>query len=392
MHPPFEAIMTNQRTQDLLSFRHWLPALFLAFTMQGSAATLSAGPGKTYVAPCAAFAAARDGDTVEIVGDWVYSGDVCAIARNDLVIRGVQGRPTIDAAGRAFGGKGTWVVTGNNVSVENVEMRGAKVPDRNGAAIRLEGAGFTLRRAFLHDNENGILSGASPNSMVVIEFSEFGHNGAGDGQSHNLYIGTIGTLIFRYNYSHDANIGHDLKSRARTNVIAYNRFSSTPPGRPGSTSSGKPSFEIDLPNAGVAYVIGNVIEQPAVNDNSNILAYGEEGNLNPQQDLYVINNIFLNDYDKGTFVMVGAQVTTPVLIQNNFFGGPGSRSNQSQAIDKDNVRSKAPSLVERTGSGLIPVLNEMVAKVGPPIDPWTSGTAAHLAPTTTSAVQRKPGR
>jgi hypothetical protein len=371
--------MTNPRNHSIQS-RHLFPVLILAFAASGSAAaaTLSAGPAKTYVSPCAAFAAAKDGDTIEIVGDWTYSGDVCAITRNNLTIRGVQGRPTIDAAGRAFGGKGTWVVTGNNITVENVEMLGAKVPDRNGAAIRLEGAGFTLRRAFIHDNENGILSGANPASRVVIEFSEFGHNGAGDGQSHNLYIGNINTLIFRYSYSHDAAIGHDLKSRAATNIIAYSRFSSTPPGRPGSTASGKPSFEIDLPNAGTSYVIGNVIEQPALNDNSNILAYGEEGPLNARQDLYVINNIFLNDYDKGTFVMVGGKVSKPALIQNNFFGGPGSRTNQGDAIDQDNVRSRVPNLVERRGSSLVPVFNELVVRAGQPMDPWDSGTEAKL--------------
>jgi hypothetical protein len=271
-------------------------------------------------------------------------------------------------------------------------MLGAKVADRNGAAIRLEGTGFTLRRAFLHDNENGILSGANPNSRVLIEFSEFGHNGAGDGQSHNLYIGDVGTLIFRYSYSHDANIGHNLKSRARTNIIAYSRFSSTPPGRPGSTATGKPSFEIDLPNAGTSYVIGNVIEQPAANDNSNILAYGEEGPSDLHQDLYVINNIFLNDYEKGTFVMVGGKVSKPVLIQNNFFGGPGNRTNQGNAIDQDNVRSKAPSLDERIGSSLTPLLNDLVMKAGQALNPWNSGTEAKLEAQTKPGVPRRQAR
>jgi hypothetical protein len=60
-------------------------------------------------------------------------------------------------------------------------MYGAKVPDQNGAALRLEGTNFTLRNSFLHDNENGILSGANTNSDVLIEYTEFGHNGFGDG-------------------------------------------------------------------------------------------------------------------------------------------------------------------------------------------------------------------
>ena len=353
-----------------------LASALLAAAGGAGAATLSVGPGKTYVSPCAAFAAAKDGDTIEIVGDWTYSGDVCAIARSNLTIRGVQGRPTIDAAGRNHGGKGIWVVTGNNITVENVEMLGAKVPDRNGAALRLEGTNFTLRKAFIHDNENGILSGVNRNSDIVIEHSEFGHNGHGDGQTHNLYIGNAKSLTFRYNYSHDAVIGHDLKSRAMFNMIAYNRFSSTPPGKTGSTASGKPSYEIDLPSAGTSYIIGNVIEQPAINDNPNIVAYGEEGATNPGQDLYVINNTFLNDFNSGTFLFISGKVSTPALIQNNLFGGPGTLTTQSSAIQKDNQRMEKPGFIDRAGLTLRPLVNDVVLKAGQAVDPWTSGTGA----------------
>lgn len=350
-----------------------LATTLLAAAGTAGAATLSVGPGKTFVAPCPAFAAAKDGDTIEIVGDWTYNGDTCAIARSNLTIRGVKGRPVIDAAGQQFGNKGTWVVTGNNITVENVEMLGAKVRDRNGAALRLEGTNFTLRQAFIHDNENGILMGANRNSNVVIEHSEFGHNGGGDGQTHNLYIGNVKSLTFRYNYSHDANIGHNLKSRAMFNMIAYNRFSSTPPGKPGSTASGKPSYEIDLPSAGTSYLIGNVIEQPAINDNPNIVAYGEEGATNPGQDLYVINNTFLNDFNSGTFLFISGKVSTPALIQNNVFAGPGTVSTQAGAIQKDNRRLEKPGFIDRAGLTLRPLVNDIVLKAGPPADPWTSG-------------------
>ncbi|WP_156895693.1 right-handed parallel beta-helix repeat-containing protein [Massilia putida] len=350
-----------------------IASLLLAMAGTAGAATLSVGPGKTYVSPCAAITAAKDGDTIEIVGDWTYSGDVCAIAHNNLTIRGVQGRPTIDAAERNHGGKGTWVVIGNNITVENVEMKGSKVPDGNGAALRLEGTNFTLRNAFIHDNENGILSGVNRASNVVIEHSEFGHNGSGTGQTHNLYIGNAKSLTFRYNYSHDANIGHNLKSRAMFNMIAYNRFSSTPPGKPGSTASGKPSYEIDLPNAGTSYLIGNVIEQPAINDNSNIVAYGEEGAINPGQDLYVINNTFLNDFTSGTFLFISGKVSTPALIQNNVFAGPGTLTTQSSAIQKDNHRLEKPGFIDRAGLSLRPLVNDMVQKAGPAADPWSSG-------------------
>lgn len=367
-------------TMNRLALRVVAGAVLAAsFAGSASAATLSVGPGKTYAAPCAAFARAAAGDVVEITGGVTYSGDVCSIGVSNLTIRGVNGRPRIDANGANAQGKGTWVVSGNNVTVENVEMLGSHVPDQNGAALRLEGTNFILRGSFLHDNENGILTGANTASNILIETTEFGHNGFGTGYTHNLYIGNVGSLTFRFNYSHDANVGHNLKSRAQVNTIAYNRFSSTPDGQTGTTASGKPSYEIDLPNAGTSYVIGNVIEQPSGNSNPTMLAYGEEGASNPRQDLYVVNNTFLNDDSShGTFVNVGSAVTTPVLLQNNIFGGTGTVSTQASSIDRTNYRSVAPAFVNRAGYDLHPVASALVINAGSA--PGVSSAGFSLAP------------
>ena len=330
-----------------------------------AAADLAVGPGLTYSTPCRAFAAAAPGDTVSIAGNTTYRGDVCGIYQNNLTIRGVNGRPQIDAAGNNAMGKGIWVVIGNNITIDNVEMFGARVADMNGAALRLEGTNFTLLRSFLHDNENGILAGYNAASNIRIERSEFGHNGAGDGRSHNLYIGNVHNLVFRFNYSHDAVVGHNLKSRAANNNISYNRFSSLAPGQTGSTAAGQPSYEIDLPNAGTSYVIGNIIEQPAANQNPAMLAYGAEGASNPGQDLYVINNTFLNDDTaRGTFVAVGPSVTVPVVMRNNIFAGTGTDVTQANALQFNNYRSIAPGFVDRARFDLHPIANALVINAG----------------------------
>jgi hypothetical protein len=363
-----------------LSASRLAAAVLLAFAgvASASAATLSVGPGKTYAKPCAAIAAAADGDTIEITGNTTYSGDVCYIYRNNLTIRGVNGRPKIDAAGKNAAGKGIWVVAGNNLVVDNVEMYGAKVADRNGAAFRLEGTNFTLRNSFIHDNEDGILANANTNSDILIEYTEFGHNGYGDGQSHNLYIGHVKSLTFRYSFSHDANVGHNLKSRADTNMIAYSRFSSLRPGEVGSTAAGKPSYEIDLPNAGTSYLIGNVIQQPASNSNSNMVAYGEEGAVNAGSDLYVVNNTFLNDMGSGgAFLYISSKVSTPALMQNNIFGGVGVVSTQSTTIDKTNYRSASPAFVNRATYDLHPTGSLMIDTGSAP---GTSAKGVSLAP------------
>lgn len=367
-------LRTTAPRADRLSAPHFATALFLAVAAMGSAsaATLSVGAGKTYATPCKAFAAAKDGDTIEVTAA-TYSGDVCTIKQNNLTIRGVNGRPKIDAAGKNAADKGTWVIDGNNTTVDNFEMYGSTVMDGNGAAFRVEGSGFTLRNSFIHDNQNGILSNSSATSDILIEYTEFGYNGAGDGQTHNLYIGHSKSLTFRYNFSHDANVGHNLKSRASTNLIAYNRFSSTPPGITGSTPSGQPSYEIDIPNGGTSYVIGNVIEQPYSNQNQNILAYAEEGLTNPASDLYIINNTFLNDASDGTFMFISGNSKTPAIVQNNIFAGIGTLTNNPSAIMKTNYRSVAPGFVDRANWDLHPTTSTLVINAGSAPSKSTAG-------------------
>ncbi|QNA90996.1 hypothetical protein G4G28_07375 [Massilia sp. Dwa41.01b] len=294
-----------------------------------------------------------------------YSGDVCAIYKSNLTIRGVNGRPKIDAAGKNALGKGTWIVVGSNIVIDNVEMVGAKVVDKNGAALRLEGTNFTLRNSFLHDNENGILSGVNTASTVTLERNEFGHNGYGDGYSHNIYIGKVAKLTFRYNYSHDANVGHNLKTRALYNTIAYNRFSSLRTGETGTTASGRPSYEINVPNGGTTYITGNVIMQPTGGNNPILVSYGEEGVGDRKTDLYVVNNTFVNDDStRGTFVVVSKNVTTPAKLINNLFSGYGSITNQATAVKTTNFQSLAPSFVNRAAYDLRVTDNLQIVNAG----------------------------
>ena len=110
-----------------------LACLFL--TGSARAMTLTVGPGKMYPAPCAAIAAAHDGDIIEIDAGGTYDGDVCGVPKNDLTLRGVGGRAKIDAATKNYGGKGTWVISGNDTTVENIEFSGATVPDKTARAF-----------------------------------------------------------------------------------------------------------------------------------------------------------------------------------------------------------------------------------------------------------------
>jgi len=298
------------------------------FALGVGAATLTVGPGQQFATPCAALAVAADGDTIQIQAG-LYSGDVCAFSQNNLTIQGVNGRPHLDANKKSAQNKGIWVPYGSNLVVDNIEFSGATSTSKNGAGIRASGVNWTVRNCYFHDNQEGILESNIAGSNMLIEFTEFARNGYRDGMSHNVYIGHSAQLTFRYNYSHDSTIGHLLKSRAAVNYILYNRLTG---------ESGTGSYEIDLPNGGTSYVIGNLIQQGANSQNSTIVTYLEEGvNVqNPGMDLYVINNSIVNDRASGTFISIGTADTVPVVIKNNIFVGPATLTNQNGAILANN--------------------------------------------------------
>ena len=287
-----------------------LAATSLLHATPASAATLQVGPGKTYSTVRAAAQVAQNGDVV-LIDAGVYSGDVTSWNASNLTVRGVGGRPHMRANGANEGGKGIWVVYGNNFTAENIEFSGSTVPDGNGAGIRNDTSGYlVVRNCYFHDNQNGILGGAD---SMLIEYSTFDHNGAGDGRTHNMYIWGRSVTV-RYTYTHRASIGHNLKTRGQNNYILYNRIM--------DESDGTASYSIDVPDCGHTYIIGNVIEQGPASENSGIISYGAESSTNAQ-DLYVVNNTIVNNRSAGgTFLqVVGA---SPAIVRNNIFYGAGT--------------------------------------------------------------------
>ena len=254
---------------------------------------------------------AKDGDIVEVdAGDYVR--DVAVWAQNDLTLRVKNGRARLIAQGASAESKGIWVVRGGKISVEGCDFIGATVPDHNGAGIRFEKGHLKIDNCRFLENENGILTGSNAESTLEIYNSEFGNNGFGDGQSHNLYVGAIGMLKVTGSYSHHAKTGHLLKSRAGKNLIFYNRLT--------DETGGTASYELEFPSGGLAYVVGNVIQQSSTTDNSNVISFGAEGYSSRENRLYLANNTLVDMCPQGgqyLRVKAGAEV---VAINNLLVG------------------------------------------------------------------------
>ena len=134
-----------------------------------------------------------------------------------------------------------------------------------------------------------------------------------------MYIGQVRSFTLEFSYSHDANVGHLVKSRALTNNILYNKLMDgadrhvEPRARPAQRRRLVRHRQRDR-------------EGPQA-PNSTTLSYAEEGAANPVQQLYVVNNTFVNDLGRGTFVSVSGSPADVRLVNNIFAGGgPCSRA------------------------------------------------------------------
>ena len=303
--------------EEFTAMMRLLVSLMMIFgiTLPLSAATLSV-PDQ-YPTIQAASAAAQDNDTVLIeAGIYNDSSIITIWSQNNLTLKGSGGMAVLDATGIDIpNGKAIFVISGNNVVVEQIEFTGADVPDNNGAGIRYEGTGkLTVKNAYFHDNEMGILTGNLGTEEIVIDSCEFhDHGKSNNGFSHNIYIGRGAKFTMTGSYSHDAYIGHNVKSRADENYILYNRIFDLDE----HSSDRASSYLIDLPEGGLSYVIGNELHQSAKAENTTAISYARENRNGPLQTLYFVNNTLVNDRNNGIALNMGG--TPGGKIINNIF-------------------------------------------------------------------------
>lgn len=262
-------------------------------------ATMRVGSGEKIATIGEAARLAKDGEVIEI-RPGAYRGQPAVWTQDKLLIRGAGERPVMIADGRSAEDKAIWVVRGGRVRIENIEFRGARVTDGNGAGIRFEKGSLSISNCRFVDNEMGVLTGNAPELSLEISDSEFldAPRHAGD-LHHLLYVGAIGRFVVRGSRFQNGYLGHLLKSRARENHVLYNMLA--------DGKNGRASYELEFPNGGIAYVIGNAIGQGAGSENQTIVSYGAEGPRWPVNGLYLAHNTLVNDSPAGSFLEVRSE-------------------------------------------------------------------------------------
>ncbi len=195
----------------------------------------------------------------------------------------VPGQSVLD--GKACEDKAALVLRGRGARIEGLVFANIRVPDKNGAGVRLEHGNLSVSQAWFRDSEQGLLSGEDPQGTILIDKSTFTRLGTceGSGCAHSLYIGNYGSLTVTRSRFEAGTGGHYVKSRAARVEVLDSSF---------DDSAGRgTNYMIDLPEGATGRIAGNWFVQGRDKENySAFIAVAAEHRSHPSAGLTVEGN------------------------------------------------------------------------------------------------------
>src|SRR5438093_13013441 len=88
-------------------------------------------------------------------------------------------------------------------------------------------------------------------------------------------------------------------------------------------ADGTASYDVDLPQGGRSYLIGNVVEKGPNASNTTLVAYALESAANSVLELYAVNNTLVSDKPAGV-VFVRLRAGSVLRATNDLLYGPGT--------------------------------------------------------------------
>lgn len=214
------------RRRVLLALAAALAAAALAAT-PATARTLVVGPGGTHPTLTAAARATGDGDIVRLPPGELFE---CAVfSARDVVLEGAG--PETILSDRTCEGKALLIARGDNLTVRDLVLARARVPDMNGAGIRLEAQGLTLERVRFDNVQVGVLAGQPGPGHIRIADCTFERGGvAGDRPTAALMIGAIALLQVERSTFNDVKGSQVVSAATRTELVENRIGSGIEPG------------------------------------------------------------------------------------------------------------------------------------------------------------------
>lgn len=210
----------------------------------------------------------------------------CAVQKEGQITyrAAVAGQAILD--GGICEGKAALVLRGQATVVDGIVFQNQRVPDGNGAGIRLERGNLTITNALFRNSEQGLLTADDAGGSIIIDRSTFQRLGRCDrglSCAHSIYIGDYGSLRVTNSRFEKGNGGHYVKSRAPRITVTNNSFDDTK----GSATN----YMIDLPAGASGVISGNVFVQGENKENwSAFVAVAAEGKKHSSADLNIHSN------------------------------------------------------------------------------------------------------
>lgn len=210
----------------------------------------------------------------------------CAVQTRGSVayVAQVPGQAALD--GGVCEGKAALVLRGRSARVDGLIFANMRVPEYNGAGIRLEDGDLAVSQSWFMDSNQGILTAEDPAGSILIEKSTFTRLGTCEGTggcAHSLYIGNYGALTVRRCRFEQGRGGHYVKSRAARIEITQSSF---------DDSKGKATnYMIDLPGGASGTIAENWFVQGQDKENySAFIALAAEGKAHGSNGLTIAAN------------------------------------------------------------------------------------------------------
>jgi len=255
------------------------------------AAPLAAAPfsveqtGKSYFTLAEAVGAIGDGVGTIRVAPGRYPD--CAVQERGRITYRAERPLTAIFNGGTCEGKAVLVLRGRGAAVDGLIFENLRVPDGNGAGIRIEKGSLSVTRSIFRDSEEGILGGGDdPTIDVRIDrstFSELGRCDRGLACAHSIYLGAFRTVVVRRSRFEKGRGGHYVKSRAAHIEISDCSF---------DDSQGRATnYMIDLPEGARGRIERNIFVQGANKENhSAFIAVEAEAHRNSSANLLIAHN------------------------------------------------------------------------------------------------------
>ncbi|HMO77374.1 MAG TPA: right-handed parallel beta-helix repeat-containing protein [Sphingopyxis sp.] len=269
-----------------------IAALLIAAVAAAAPAPAQTG-GAPYVIAENGRGYARLQDAVDAIGEGQGTIRIAPGYHRDCAVQ-TAGRIAFVAAepgtavfdGVACEGKAALVLRGQGARVDGLVFQNMRVPDGNGAGIRLETSDLEVVNSLFRTSEEGILTADDPEATLTIDrstFSRLGRCDRGLSCAHSVYTGIYGRVIVTRTRFEKGSGGHYLKTRAVTVDIRDNSFD--------DTQGTATNYMIDLPSGSVGRIADNLFVQGRDKENySALIAVAAEERKNRSRGLVIEGN------------------------------------------------------------------------------------------------------